>query len=971
MYGNHVTRSVRGYQCTYEERALEYRRQIDFLIRERQLYQDQFQDLQPTFADDEQRLSHLDATIRNTIPELEQHITDYTEAVDKWRQLAADYEIAEHRDSNDWAQSMYVTIDTFFEQPELYPTPLDAQFAQLISDYRDLLEAVTEIRMDPVRMAGFEREATTPASTPAQETLAAVEQTTSNSSERRTVPGPLSGSARNSPEQQSDPDPLSGNDERSPAPAISHSEDRPRVTINDDVRRHFYTDQSATSYATSRLSLRTIDAYHARASTSSSQPSAATRRGVPIVQQLDFNNNTTPSSTPPRPEVPQRTEDSGTHAATGIMTYADGNVANASPISWRNPRIGTPAEITEHGTDSTAPLVAESPRETFVPRQLTPLPSSPAVPNTNRQKTKSTTDAAGGRGASSFFSSGPSRIGTSSHHPNTSLLSGQPGPTATAPTTEAHSRLEAASAFYGKATFHRDTTSTSQLVLKDLPIEPFEGNIRRYPAFRNRFLDVIEGHQQMPPRHKLQYLLQFLRGEPYQLANNFQLTDENYYAVINTLEERYGNEDVIRSLLMADLIALRAPSQTVQDLRRFHDEAFRITTDLKQLGDDVDANRLYSETLMAKLSPTVKLELIRNSTYVAEKTISSILSGLQKYTQQLEIAATTGLLWTQLSVGNSCPPPGRRTPTRPGSPHPIKSNRAPYAGYGAEAEDVPKADSRQDRKKCALCDLSHWASKCIIYRSIKKRYNRIKKLGLCFLCLRGNHWVEKCPQRTLGQCRYCDRRTPHHRALCITIASRKTQRSDPVRNYDPGTKPVPGGPSGDGQSAERHAPVKKTVNRSESRQDSTARIVPPSAQRPSGDGNLKRIHRKKRSRSTGTGPQGRNSTSRPTTASTVEDMTTKEVNACDLERRLTAVEAFLTTARCPTNRDSPPTTGRLPVPMSRQHTTRIPGGMYVEERTNPNPSPLDTASMRRPSLPMQVPRTKNGSRLTKIQPRTS
>ncbi|KAH7709957.1 hypothetical protein AAVH_22753 [Aphelenchoides avenae] len=214
------------------------------------------------------------------------------------------------------------------------------------------------------------------------------------------------------------------------------------------------------------------------------------------------------------------------------------------------------------------------------------------------------------------------------------------GPTAPAPANEAPCDLESASTFYRNATFHRDTKSSSQLVLKELPITPFDGDIRRYSKFRNRFLDIVEDHGEMPPRHKLQYLLQFLRGEAYELANNFQLTDENYIAVADLLEEQYGDKDMIRNLLMADLIGLRPPSPEIADLRRFHGEAFRVITDLKQLGDDVDSNRLYEQTLMAKLSPALKIELIQNTDYVKEKTASCILKGLRRYIQALYAAPT-------------------------------------------------------------------------------------------------------------------------------------------------------------------------------------------------------------------------------------------------------------------------------------------------------------------------------------------
>ncbi|KAH7720378.1 CBN-SRU-33 protein [Aphelenchoides avenae] len=912
MYGSHTTRSVRGFQRTYEERALVLRRQIEFLIQERQHYQDQFQELQPTLEDDGQRLTNLDATIRHNISELQKHTIDYNETVEEWQRLGAEYEIEEHRHTNEWARAVYTSTESFFAQPDLHPTTLDAQFVQLINDYRDLLEAVNEhaARKDPVIAAGFEREA----STPATEDQAASSSAAHDNDQRqpRTSSSSLLNSARSSDEPRSRFGSLPTSERGSPAQASPRPHGRQQVTINDDPQRYYYTDQSSASSTTGRLSLITVDAYHAQSHSPNASPTPATHRGVPIVQQLDFDNDTTPgpSPTPQDDEAavrrysPHGWDDS---TAIGVMTYTDGNVATARSMVWYSSNIGTPAQVTVPGASDrfgSLPIGSDAPRRIRPTRPAPPPPSRPAAPNTSNPMRTNATTGPGWEGPSSFFSSGPRAVDDSSHHPSTTLPSGPPGLTAPAPTIEAHSDLESASAFYRNATFHRDTTTTSQLVLKDLPITPFEGDIRRYPMFRNRFLDVVEGQRNLPPRHKLQYLLQFLRGEPYELANNYQLTDENYFAVIDLLEERYGNEDMIRNLLMRDLIALRPPGQAVSDLRRFHGEAFRVTTDLKQLGDDVDSNRLYEQTLMSKLPQALKLELIRNSDYVEKKTASSVLTGLNQYIQLLEMTATTGVLFSKLSMEDSVPS-GRKTPPRPSSPrYPSSANRGPHAVYGAEAEHVPRADPRQNRQICALCSLSHWAPQCTIYRSIRQRYSRIKKLGLCFLCLRGNHWVEKCPQRTLEKCKYCDRRTPHHRVLCHTAPRRiqKSPRQDPVRNQDLGTANVPGGPSGDGRSVERQAPVKKAVSWSDSRagSESTARIVPPSVLRPSGDGNSKKIHRRRKSKSPGTGSKGRKGTSRPTTTSTVEDIPTKGVNACDDEQLLSAHQPLLTTARCPT-----------------------------------------------------------------------
>ncbi|KAH7709956.1 hypothetical protein AAVH_22752 [Aphelenchoides avenae] len=138
------------------------------------------------------------------------------------------------------------------------------------------------------------------------------------------------------------------------------------------------------------------------------------------------------------------------------------------------------------------------------------------------------------------------------------------------------------------------------------------------------------------------------------------------------------------------------------------------------------------------------------------------------------------------------------------------------------------------------------------------------------------------------------------------------RRSLVRNNKGPEACDATGGPS-DGPSVEkRQAPVNSVYWSGSRDPEPTAHgKVLPSAQRvmqgPTCDGkaNSRKINRRKKSRNPGTGPQGRKGTSRPTTASTAKDMSTKGVSACDVDRILTALQSLLATARCPPTSDSP------------------------------------------------------------------
>ncbi|KAH7696158.1 Zinc knuckle family protein [Aphelenchoides avenae] len=440
---------------------------------------------------------------------------------------------------------------------------------------------------------------------------------------------------------------------------------------------------------------------------------------------------------------------------------------------------------------------------------------------------------------------------------------------------------EATSAFYRNATFHRAAhgSTPSPLILTELPSEPFDGDVRRYPTFRNRFLDVVEGHPNLAPRHKLQYLLQFLRGEPYRLANNFQLTDANYYTVVDRLEQQYGNKHRFCQLLAQDFIAMRPPAGGVADLRRFHDEAFRITTELRTLGVPIDEAVLYEQTLMGKLPVKLKEEIVRNTEYCRERTVTSILDGLLEYADILDEVSNSGNLFAPRAPAVPAPPrqePRHSPPARSSSESSTDestersedSSAEPPPVYAAETAFTAVTDLLE-RWRCQLCGLPHVAANCNTYATINRRLRRAQKLHLCLHCLCEGHRADSCPRGRMDLCQICHKGN-HHRAFCMAAAngteSRPLRRSStcatsgstidrkrsvPKRHTrttleEPtattivaaarklrrsGTQRSPAIIADDPNK--RHAPVKKAAHRSDSRRTkSTApKPVPPSAPR--------------------------------------------------------------------------------------------------------------------------------------------
>ncbi|KAH7708794.1 Pao retrotransposon peptidase family protein [Aphelenchoides avenae] len=938
MYGNHYqTRTIRRFQRTYEDRTFRHRRQIEYIASKHQQMQGAIQDLQPTLTDDVQRRTEMIAQIRANITELQDHLVDYNEAKDAWKQIITEYVLIDHPE-DDWALAMLQQYRDCC--PDVEPSPL----AKLLQEYRDLLVAVED--NDSVTHAQDAPAASRSSASTTQESEAAAvharpptplslgtafndndshassaaralfEEPAAQGSEPSHNDGedtfvaeeqeaPTSEPSHADGEDASDADSFLGGNSPRPPPAHAlpspvHHFYSPGPSYEQPLRQSDDSDEETVVTDQTEYEHPLHDPSH---------PGA-----VPIVHQLDHGDGTTPSGTPQYDDyefgyTTPFMDDHGAQGPTGLFAYADGNVSRATSTAWHTPYVGGDTQVT---VAAPAPTRRHSKRPDSPPVSSDEAPKQP--PSVNHPMA-STTEPAGGRGPSSAPPSGPGPVDDSGPQPLSAVTNEAAGATATPPTSTALADQKSTSAFYNNATYHRSKDATAPpLVLQELPITPFEGNVRQYPAFRDRFLEVVENRLNLEPRHKLQYLLPYLRGEPHRLANGFPLTNESYFAVVDMLEERYGNKNIIRNLLLSDLVALQAPSSGVADLRRFHDEAFQVTTGLRQLGEDVDNNHLYEQTLMAKLSQELKTELIRNSNYAQEMTVTSILNGLHHYIQVLELTYSTGVSWISQSRPRSHSPhrPNGLTRARSPAPH-FSKQREHQVTYAAQAQSTQTTGQPQPRSRCAFCGEKHFSSLCTRYRTVSQRIKRLRLLGSCFLCLQGNHWVKECPKRTDDFCRFCKVHR-HHRAVCYEAhqdQQRDRPRRDPARTQEPAGRTSAGGPAAGRQGVDqRQFQAQKAVTWKDSikANDSTAaEKASPSTHMSSkpqqGKSNSTRIPRKKRSRSQGTGFKGRDGTPRPTTASTAESMEQKGIDAYDGERLLAEHKSLLPTDGCSKRRE--------------------------------------------------------------------
>ncbi|KAH7669902.1 Pao retrotransposon peptidase family protein, partial [Aphelenchoides avenae] len=427
----------------------------------------------------------------------------------------------------------------------------------------------------------------------------------------------------------------------------------------------------------------------------------------------------------------------------------------------------------------------------------------------------------------------------------------------------------------------------------ELPIQKFGGDNRTYPLFRNRFLKMVGTREDLEPIEKFQYLLQYLEGEPLRIANGYLLNEANYFKVLDRLHERYHDPSYLAVILTQDFVSLKAVSQTSRDLHRFHDEALRLTDQMEQAGNDANNNIVLRETLLSKMPLALRTKVFEKlNKDPATTTIREILKCVSDHARLLE-RSERQLNWNTAdgnsgSGGRQCRPDPRSTSYRAGT-------------FVTDAEATHAAHIA--RRICSYCGRDHWALKCNVYITITQRMRRLQQLGFCFLCLRGGHRSGECPKRTNEPCRFCHA-AYHHQSICRkAVPARRTQlapsHQNPVRATPSGTigilKKEPTGGSSSQQYAQGSTPVTWAgVNG----MPTATQSCPPSAQISSttGESNSKQDQRKK-SKGKRTGPNGRNGTTRPTTAFVDENAIQMDAKACGGDGILPVHQGHLMTDR--------------------------------------------------------------------------
>ena len=150
--------------------------------------------------------------------------------------------------------------------------------------------------------------------------------------------------------------------------------------------------------------------------------------------------------------------------------------------------------------------------------------------------------------------------------------------------------------------------------LPRIDIKKFSGDVIEWQTFFDSFEVDVHSNNKISSIEKTNYLLSYLTGEALKTVQGLKLSEPNYSAAIEMLQERYGDKQVLISTHMNKLLNL-SNSGNLNDLKYLRQLYNNIDTQVRSLtslGVDSDSyGPMLIPAVMSKLPENLKLNITR------------------------------------------------------------------------------------------------------------------------------------------------------------------------------------------------------------------------------------------------------------------------------------------------------------------------------------------------------------------------
>ncbi|KAL1236433.1 Gag polyprotein [Trichinella spiralis] len=300
----------------------------------------------------------------------------------------------------------------------------------------------------------------------------------------------------------------------------------------------------------------------------------------------------------------------------------------------------------------------------------------------------------------------------------------------------------------------RELVAQERKSTESMPISQAGSSNQR---FHDEFEATINSNSNLSPIEKFNYLRSLLSGNAETAIPGLTLNAVNYETALTILNEKFGDPQLLIEEHLKSLQNL--PVLTNQwDLKR-----------LEKFVSDMEINIRGLETLntppvvyQAVLMPLILSRLPREISVEWKR---------QNRNRQKDMYELLSFLKTELKSGEVSTFPRRERKFV--SPFPSNRKTVPRGQYTTAALQATV------RKACFICEKDHAIENCpkFICMSPKERITNVKKLGLCFLCLKKGHLVTTCKAKLRCRVEECSKR--HHPLIHLNQERRSVIENQP------------------------------------------------------------------------------------------------------------------------------------------------------------------------------------------------
>ncbi|XP_072394175.1 uncharacterized protein [Diabrotica undecimpunctata] len=318
----------------------------------------------------------------------------------------------------------------------------------------------------------------------------------------------------------------------------------------------------------------------------------------------------------------------------------------------------------------------------------------------------------------------------------------------------ANSINKIASLYFKHNSLLNNTTSGTQNVSADpqikskrnvnlpkLNLSIFAGEITDFPTFIDLYNALVHNNSDLSNIEKFSYLLQSLKGVPYNLIKSIKLQDSNYIIAYNTLIDRYeGKRDLSRALWKNIQNASVVKTDDPVSLRKLLDIFNENLASLEKL---LFSPAQWDFILMNLLMDKLDVETVRAfELHFASKNVPSY-----EEVYKFALQRCTSLESYKRQVSKNVKSTSSDT-----------SNNVRYS-----SRQTSTFLTSSVKNKCLFCGSDHALFKCnqFLAESPQKRFDFAKQNKCCINCLSKTHVTIKC--LSSKRCTHCNKK--HHTAL--------------------------------------------------------------------------------------------------------------------------------------------------------------------------------------------------------------